>query len=152
MGLNVFIVQYPAKVKVSTISRPSASPEQESKTGWPGLLYERLDQLRSEAVGAGKDDDESRSINAGYARNGPGKRCPCRAVSVADFLSASDHPSQTFCQPRSQRFLWVLSAAAQPKTLDACYDQIPCRVQLSYPGTLLRFRNSRLAANGMSRA
>lgn len=65
MGLNVFIVQYPAKVKVSTISRLSAPGAPQSDTGWRGALYDRLEQLRNDAVGMAMDDNASESNNAG---------------------------------------------------------------------------------------
>lgn len=64
----MFIVQYPACVKVSTIARPSTQETKKTSEGWQGPLYDRLEQLRAEVPGLATEQKEPVSVVAGYVQ------------------------------------------------------------------------------------
>eukprot|EP00892_Ulva_mutabilis_P010281 jgi/Ulvmu1/7625/UM038_0051.1 len=71
MGLNVFIIQYPASVKISTIARKRADNKKTTDGTWKGLLQERLDNLGLEtpSIANGKLSSSPRAEGDAQSRD-----------------------------------------------------------------------------------
>lgn len=68
MGLNVFIIQYPASVKVSTIARkrPDGNNATDETGTWKGALNSRLENLGV---------DTTSIANGKFSSSSNAKRC-----------------------------------------------------------------------------